>query len=303
MKRLMMLLLALAAPLASLCEGANERVLMGVLMRMELAEQVVEQARKMSDLPEVAEAADRFHEQLFDRAREALLGAYEDEDAAQNAFAGFVDDASADTGKYGALRGKVAKGELASEVAAAGRFLGEVQSWLRLREKEKGDVPTLQTWLERDSKPKAKKKKKKQRNSLKDAEAEAGDFIEAPDDGGSVLGTFDTSRRLRRQKAQSDAELGLSQVSDERRIADEEYNAKRQAAAAAEAAAMQAHAQRLAAAEQEAIDQDLNSWRTRVKEMVSSGVGAAGSAFFGTIGTRAGERAARAVIKPKRDRR
>jgi len=298
MKRFIMMLSALAVPFASLCEGANERVLMGVLMRMELAEQVVEQARKMSDLPEVADAADFFHEQLFDRAREALLGAYEDEDAAQNAFAGFVDDASADPGKYGALRGKVAKGELASEVAAAGRFLGEVQSWLRLR--EKGDVPTLNAWLERDRKP--KKKKKKQRNSLKDAEAEAGDFIEAPDDGGSVLGTFDTSRRLRRQKAQSDAELGLSQVSDERRIADEEYNAKRQAAASAEAAAMQAHAQRLAAAEQEAIDQDLNSWRTRVKEMVSSGIGAAGSAFFGTIGTRAGERAARAVIKPKKNR-
>ena len=46
MKRLMMLLLALAAPLASLCEGANERVLMGVLMRMELAEQVVESLSK-----------------------------------------------------------------------------------------------------------------------------------------------------------------------------------------------------------------------------------------------------------------
>ncbi|MBO4448059.1 MAG: hypothetical protein J5807_01065, partial [Kiritimatiellae bacterium] len=76
----------------------------------------------------------------------------------------------------------------------------------------------------------------------------------------------------------------------------EEYNAKKQAAAAAEAAAMQAQAQKLAAAEQEAVEQDQNSWKTRVKGIVSSAAGAAGSAFLGGVGSRVGEAAAQAVF-------
>ena len=89
----------------------------------------------------------------------------------------------------------------------------------------------------------------------------------------------------------------MAQVSEERRIADEEYNAKKQAAAAAEAAAMQAQAQKLAAAEQEAVVQDQNSWKTRIKGIVSSAAGAAGSAFLGGVGSRVGEAAAQAVFK------
>ena len=93
-----------------------------------------------------------------------------------------------------------------------------------------------------------------------------------------------------------DAEAGMAQVANERRIADEEYNAKKQAAAAAEAAAMQAQAQKLAAAEQEAVVQDQNSWKTRIKGIVATAIGATGSAFLGNVGGRIGEEASRALF-------
>ena len=60
----------------------------------------------------------------------------------------------------------------------------------------------------------------------------------------------------------------------------------------------QAHAQKLAAAEQQAVVQDQNSWKTRIKGVIAAAAGAAGSAFLGTVGGRVGEAAANAVFKP-----
>ena len=302
-------LLVLCSLSAAEPSAAQNRVMMGALMRMELGGQVVAEAQKMSNLKEVAEAAGLQRERFMDIARERLLAAFPSAAEAQPAFAAFVDEVNANPAGFAALRGEVAKGDIAADFASAGKFLGDVQSWLRLR--EKGEKLPLVAWLERDSKTpspqvsraasakaNAAKPKKKRRNSLRDAEAAPGPFVEAPDDGGSVLGTFGASRKMRREKALKDAEVGMAQVAEQRRIADEEYNARMQAAASAEAAALQAHAQKLAAVEQQAVVQDQNSWKTRIKGIVAAAAGAAGSAFLGTVGGRVGESAANAVFRP-----
>ena len=281
--------------------SAQKREMMCALMRMELAEQVVAEACKLSSLEEVSAAAARCKGQMVAAARARLLSAFPNAEEARNAFAAFVDAVNSDAAGYAPLRAEVAKGDLAQDFAAAGKFLGDVQSWLRLCEKGK-KLPLL-AWLDRDAKSSAasnasaKQPKKRKRNALRDAEAEPGPFIEAPDDGGSVLGTFGTSRKMRREKALKDAEAGMAQVAEQRRIADDEYNARIQAAAQAEAAALQAQAQRLAAVEQQAVIQDQNSWKTRIKGIVATAAGAAGSAFLGNVGGRVGEAAANALLK------
>jgi len=207
---------------------------------------------------------------------------------------------------FAALRSAAMKALLNRELGEAGKFLGDVQTWLRL--KSKGSVPPLRAWLNRD-KPAATVAKapsspsrpaKKKRNSLRSSEADAGQFIAAKDDGVSSLRSFGGMRKARREKAIKEAEAGMAQVSAERKSADDEYNAKKVAAAQAEAQALQAQAQRLAASEQEAVIQDQNSWRTRVKDVVAAAAGAAGSAFLGNIGGRVGEAAAQAIFKDKR---
>ncbi|MBQ3343493.1 MAG: hypothetical protein IJG84_16455 [Kiritimatiellae bacterium] len=281
----------------------QERAMMCALMRMELSGHVVAEAQKMSNMKEVVAAAERHRDVLMGVARERLLAAFANPDEARKELAAFVDAANANPADYASLRDAVTKGELAQDFASAGKFLGDVQSWLRLR--EKGETLPLVAWLERDAKmpssnvsrPASAKTTKRKRNSLRDAEAAPGPFIEAPDDGGSVLGTFGAARKKRREKALKDAEVGMAQVAEQRRIADDEYNAQKQAAATAEAAALQAHAQKLAAVEQQAVVQDQNSWKTRIKGVVATAAGAAGSAFLGNVGGRVGEAAAAAILR------
>ena len=286
---------------AALCLAASgaDRDMMAAVLRMEIADRVVIEAKKLDSSPEVSVAAEEYRANVISKVREALEPLFDSADDAQRALAAFIDSVRKAPADYAPLRDDVMKNDLPGDIDAAGAFLGNVQTWLGLRKKG-AEAPPLAVWLDRDAKaPPAvakKPKKKKRRNSLRDAEAAAGTFVEAPDDGGSVLGTFGTARNERRQKALKDAEAGMAQVAEERRIADEEYNAKKQAAAAAEAAAMQAQAQKLAAAEQEAVEQDQNSWKTRVKGIVSSAAGAAGSAFLGGVGSRVGEAAAQAVF-------
>ena len=144
-------ILIAASPIvsATALADAKDNALMGALMRMELAGRVVSEAKNMSDLPDVAAAAELVHEQIFSRARDLLVDAFGDEDGAQAAFADFIDAVRAKPNDYAALRADVAKDGLAGEISEAGKFLGNVQSWLRLR--EKGDVPPLQAWLARDN--------------------------------------------------------------------------------------------------------------------------------------------------------
>jgi capsule polysaccharide export protein KpsE/RkpR len=111
------------------------------------------------------------------------------------------------------------------------------------------------------------------------------------------LASFSASRSERRAKALEEAQAGMQQVAAERQAAEQEYAAAKTAAAQAEADAMRKHADKLAAAEQEALEQRKNSWSGRLKQIVSTTIGAAGGAFFGGVGSRAGEAAANAVFK------
>ena len=63
-----------------------------------------------------------------------------------------------------------------------------------------------------------------------------------------------------------------------------------------DAEAMRAQSQKIAAVEQEAIDQRANSWMGRLKNIVSATVGAATGAFTGGVGAEAGRQAADAIF-------
>ncbi len=291
-----------------------ERAMMAELLRMEVATRVVAESAKINSSDEVAAAAAAYRRDAIAAIRGRLVGLLGD--SAQTRFAAFIDETGKNPEQYKDLRAAVAKDDIQSDVADAGKFLGDVQTWARL--KAKGEVPPLASWLKRDEKPAAapevsraspsaeppaESKPKKRRNALRDAEADAGTFVEAEDDNNTLLRSFGDMRRAKRQKALEEAQAGMTQVAEQRRVADEEANAKKIAAAQAEAAAQQAHAQRLAAAEQEAVVQDQNSWKTRMKSVVSSAIGAAGGAFLGNVGSRIGEEAARAVFEDTPRRR
>ena len=290
--------LVLGADTADRC-----RELMSALLRFELAGQVVVNARKLSAEPAVTAAADAYRGRVMARIRAGLTDLCGDAGAAQREFGAFVDAVKASPKDYASLRAELAKGELAPDVAAAGRFLGDVEAWLRL--KAKGETVPLDVWLARDENPVAEnpsaaakpKAAKRKANPLRDSEADAGTFVEARDDGNSALRSFGAAHKARCAKALKDAEVGMQQVAAARKLADEEANAKKLAAAQAESAAQQAQAARLAAAEKEAVIQDQNSWKTRLKGVLTTAIGAAAGAFTGPIGARAGEAAAQAVFR------
>ena len=299
-----MRLLAICAAVLVLGADAADRSrgLMSALLRFELAGQVVAHARKLSAEPAVAAAADAYRGRAMARIKADLTDLCGDAGVAQREFGAFVDAVKASPKDYAGLRAELAKGELAPDVAAAGRFLGDVEAWLKL--KAKGETVPLDVWLARDEKPAAgnppaakPKVAKRKANPLRDSEADAGTFIEAKDDGNSALRSFGAARKARRAKALKDAEVGMQQVAAARKLADEEANAKKLAAAQAESAALQAQAVRLADAEKEAVIQDQNSWKTRLKGVLTTAIGAAAGAFTGPVGARAGEAAAQAVFR------
>ncbi len=290
------LVLVFSAFPQAFAEEANVmRELYGAYLRMQTAAQVAEHAKSLGAEKEGVS----YRDGVLGAIKERLVPLFEDADVAQKEFAAFVNlyaKASAENnGKflasfakrigiepppesYNDLSEAIISTDLLEDIDAAGKFLA------KLSEAQKGGAS-------------ARPKKKKKRNLLRESEADAGEFVEAKDDGGSSLRSFGAQRRVRREKAMKEAEAGMAQVAAERKVADDEYNAKKQAAAAAEAAAQKAQAEKLAAAQQEAVQQDQNSWKTRIKNVVIAGVGAAGSAFVGSVGSRMGDAAAQAVFK------
>ena len=279
-----------------------------IYLKMGIAENVFAEAGKLAGTNaavrgEIGAAAQKFRANIIGDARRRLMAIYPDEQVARKEYGAFVErfakTATAET------RSAIIKRSLAADIESAGKFLSEIQAWLRVRAKE-GNAPSLAVWLNRDRKapaPKAavaKKKPKRKANPLRDAEADAGTFVEAKDDGASSLRSFGALRKSHRDKRLAEAQQGMEQVTAERRVADEAANAKKLAAAQAEAAAQQAQAQRLAAAEQEAVVQDQNSWKTRLKGVASTAIGATAGAFAGSIGSHVGQAAADAVLGNKR---
>jgi hypothetical protein len=308
MKRLAMSVFAAATMVAGAAYAAAsgpEREMMASLMRIELASQVESDAAKMSEgfddgtRAAVAEAADGYRARIYDVVRTALLKLNPDADAIESEFAAFIDAAAASPQEYAPLRAEIAKTAVKGDISAAGKFLGDIQTWLEAIRRG-DDAPPLDAWLARDRGVKSAKqspKKKKRPNSLRDSEAPAAEFVEANDDASGSLRSFGAARHARRERVLKEAEAGMAQVSEQRRIADEEANAMKTAAAQAEASAMQARAERLAAIDNEALVQRQNSWSTRIKNVVGAGLSAAGSSFFGTVGHSVGDAAARRVLR------
>lgn len=274
-------------------------------IKLDVASEVVSQAENMAaplkekSRRKVLAPALEYHDGVVDSIRERLVAVIGDAEGAQEAFGEFVGTytelASANDmdflssisamiglepapSSYGELRGSVIEKFMPADMEAAGRILSAIQA-------------KVENML------KKKVAEKKRKNSLKDSEADAGEFVESRDDGANSLRSFAANAKARREKAIAEAQAGMAQVAQERSVADAEYNAKKQAAAQAEAAGMRSLAEANAAAEAEAAQQRANSWSSRIKAVVSAGIGAGTGAFAGTVGSRAGQSAARAVFK------
>lgn len=273
-------------------------------IKLDVASEVVSQAEKMAaplkekSRRKVLAPALEYHDGVVDSIRERLVAVIGDAEGAQEAFGEFVGTytelASANDmdflssisamiglepapSSYGELRGSVIEKFMPADMEAAGRILSAIQA-------------KVENMLKKIA-------EKKRKNSLKDSEADAGEFVESRDDGANSLRSFAANAKARREKAIAEAQAGMAQVAQERSVADAEYNAKKQAAAQAEAAGMRSLAEANAAAEAEAAQQRANSWSSRIKDVVSAGIGAGTGAFAGTVGSRAGQSAARAVFK------
>ncbi len=199
------------------------------------------------------------------------------------------------------LRRHVMEGWLAEPFARGSKLLGGIQAWTERLETTSSPL-TLSVWLARSQAadpagPSVASKPKPPVNPLAAAEAPAPEFTPMPE-GGTVnpMEAFAQSRQSKRERAMQEAQAGMQQLAMERQAAEQEYAARKTAEAQADADAMRAQAQKLAAVEQEAVDQRANSWMGRLKGIVSATIGAATGAFTGGIGTEAGRRAADALF-------
>ena len=195
---------------------------------------------------------------------------------------------------YGSLRRLALESQLAKPLAEASKLLGEIQTWAPLRS-ARSDVPDLAVWLRRNELSAVPRPTPPPSNPLREAEG-SSEWTAAPG-ASSPMDSFADRRQKKRDQALADANAGMEQVAREREMAEQDAAARKLAAAQADAEAMRAQAQRLAATEQEALEQRENSWGNRLKRMVGATVSAATGAFTGGIGAEAGRRAANEVFK------
>ena len=136
-------------------------------------------------------------------------------------------------------------------------------------------------------------------NPLRDAEAEPAPFEATDAPAGAPLQQFSAMREQRRQKALEDAHAGMAQIAAERDAWEQEYAANKEAKAQAEAQAMQAQAARLAATDEEALEQRKNSFRSRAINVVAGVASSTVGAFTGAIAGRAADEAVHAIFDRK----
>lgn len=300
------------------------RVLLKSALRLGISAQVSATALEMVKgtdekiAAEVAAADEVYRSAVGTEIREELLAVFGD--SARSKFESFIDEftqaeTSADAeylknlaetsgdwkktpDTYAALRAAVVQEDLAGDIAEAGRFLAEVQTWCDMKKKDPG-VPPVRIWLDRGIQPKQAKQSK---NPLREAEASVEDFA---DDGttesAGVLESFGEGRKARRIKALEEAQAGMRQVAEERRAAEDEEAGKKIVAAQVEAEAVRKHAEKLAASQAQAIEQRRNSWSSRLKSVLTTAIGATSGVFLGEVGGRAGRAAADAVFNTDRD--
>lgn len=195
---------------------------------------------------------------------------------------------------YPALRRYVMEGALGAEVKYATTLLSDLQTWLDMKGREK-DMPPLDIWLARNEKPETPKAKPV--NPLQAAEAALPAFEAEESEPFNPLDAYTQMRKKKRERAMAEAHAGMQQVAAERDAVEKEYAAEKAARAQAEADAMKAHAQQLAAVEKEAMEQRQNSWGNRIKRIIGGTISAATGAFSGGIGAAAGQRAVEEIFR------
>ena len=211
---------------------------------------------------------------------------------------------------YMALRQMGLNAWLQPEIQASSKFLAEVQTWLNLKSRTP-NMPSLAAWLARDL-PTTKlpphapsNRQPTQRppppnvvQQLAGAEATLPEFKPEPETtSANPLDTFIAQRKERRDRVAKEAQDAMASVTAERQQAEQEAASKKQSEAQADAEAVKGQAQRLAQAENDAIEQEKNSWTTKLKGLVGSTITAAGGAFFGSVGSQAGQIAANMIFK------
>ena len=199
------------------------------------------------------------------------------------------------TANYVDLRRGTCQSLLKPEVDNASRLLSEIQTWTDLK-RRRTDIPSLSAWLHRGEKPLPAQPAAAP--TLATAEAVSTVAVDPDDKVSSSLDSFASLRKARREKAQQQAQLGMQQVATEREAAEQEYGAKKLAAAQAEAENIKRHAEQLAQAEKDALDQDANSWSMKIKTMLATTISAGVGAFTGTIGAQAATKAADHIFHP-----
>ena len=134
-------------------------------------------------------------------------------------------------------------------------------------------------------------------NPLRDAESAAAPAdASGPEGGGATLQRFSGMREERRQKALDQAQAGMQQVAAEREAWEQEYASKVEAKAQAEADAVKRQAERLAATEEEALEQRKNSFKAKAVKVLAGVAEATVSGFTGAIGGRAADEAVNAIF-------
>ncbi len=206
---------------------------------------------------------------------------------------------------YLALRSAAAESLLRSSMDNASEFLTDIQTWLDLAVRRQ-NPPPLDLWLARNqaetprspSERAARPVITKRANPLAEAEADPPKRGSVSDDSmGTPLESLASARQDRRDAALADAKAGMEQIAAERRAAEEDAAEKKLARAEAEAEAMKKQAEKLAAAEKEAMEQRRNSWGQRIKGVVCATISAATGAFTGGLGARAADEALNAIFK------
>ncbi len=198
---------------------------------------------------------------------------------------------------YAALRRLALERWLDRPLSSGTRLLTEIQTWADLQGRKGEAVPPLDDWLARQQPEPAKPEPARPVNPLAAAEARMPEWDESRQrESVSALDSFSRHRQEKREKALRQAQAGMQQMALERQAAERERGDREMAKAQADAEAMRARAQRLAAAENEAMAQRENSWEARLKRIVGSTASAALGSFTGTVGTQAGREIANSIF-------
>ncbi|MCX7009045.1 MAG: hypothetical protein NTY53_17655 [Kiritimatiellaeota bacterium] len=203
---------------------------------------------------------------------------------------------------YQALHEFVTTTLLKADLQTASKFLSDLQTWLKLKTNTP-DMPPLQAWLNRDQALDAAPKSApavapapSRAQLLAEREAAPAEFKPEAETSPSARETYAAARKERQARRMEVAQAGMQQVAAERQSAEQEQAAQKTTMAQAEAEAIKNQAQKLAAVEKQAMEQQQNSWGNKLKAIVGTTISAAGGAFFGGVGAQAGQLASDALF-------